>query len=69
MEDLRQATDTELEALHYLNRLRLSGTTNMFVAVPYVEAELGVTRQEAARLLALWMENFNEDGNYEMLRS
>jgi hypothetical protein len=58
--ELRQTTDQEREAMEYLNELRISGATNMFGAAPFVEADFGVTRKEAIRLLTLWMENFNE---------
>jgi len=67
MENTRLATDAEREALEFLNELRITGVTNMFGAGPFIEAEFGVTRQEAARLLNLWMANFNEEGNYETI--
>jgi hypothetical protein len=65
MLDTRETTQQEREALHFLNALRESGQTNMFGAAPYVETEFGVDRRESVRLLKLWMENFNEEGNYE----
>jgi len=65
MENTRPATELEKDALEYLNELRLSGATNMFGAAPYVEAEFNIERKESIRLLTLWMENFNEEGNYE----
>ena len=66
-ENTRPATDQEREVLGYLNELRLSGITNMFGAAPFIEADFGLTLQESRRLLKLWMENFNEEGNYENL--
>lgn len=65
MENTRPATDLEKDALGYLNELRLSGATNMWGAAPFVEAEFNIARKESIRLLTLWMENFNEEGNYE----
>jgi len=67
MIDTRETTQEEREALQFLNALRESGQTNMFGAAPYVEAEFGVNRQESVRLVKLWMENFNEEGNYEQV--
>ena len=69
MENTRLATDQEIEALTFLNELRESGSTNMFGATPYLEAEFGIDRVEAKRLLLLWMSNFNEEGNYETLKT
>jgi hypothetical protein len=65
MENTRPTTPLEKEALEYLNELRISGITNMLGAAPFVEAELKVDRKESIRLLTLWMENFNEEGDYE----
>ena len=51
----------------YLENLRRSGETNMFGAVPYLTAEFedeGMTRNEARKILADWMNNYNED-DYE----
>jgi hypothetical protein len=69
MENTRLATDQEKEALEYLNEMRMKGDINMFGASPFLEAEFEVTREEALRLLVLWMENFNEEGNYETLKN
>lgn len=65
----REATQQEQEVFEYLNELRISGITNMFGATPFIEADFGVTRKEAMRLLSLWMENFNEEGNYETIKT
>ena len=65
MENTRPATELEKDALEYLNELRLSGATNIFGAAPFVEAEFSIERKESIRLLTLWMENFNEEGDYE----
>jgi hypothetical protein len=55
---------TEEEVLVYLNELRDSGATNMFGAAPYVQTAFDTDKQEARRLVSLWMENYNEDGDY-----
>ena len=65
MENTRPTTELEKDALKYINELRISGATNMWGASPYVEAEFSIERKESNRLLTLWMENFNEEGNYE----
>ena len=65
----RLTTDLEREALEYLNDLRESGSTNMFGAAPYVEANFNVDRKESVRLLTLWMANFNEEKKYETVKT
>ena len=64
----RKATEQEQEVLEYLNDLRDSGDTNMFGASPYVESRFGIDRNESRKLVSLWMNNFNEDGNYENIK-
>ena len=61
---MRKTTELEQEAMRFLNVLRESGVTNMFGAAPYVEDEFGIDKREARRILSLWMQNFNEEGNY-----
>ena len=39
----------------YLNRLRESGVTNMFGAVPYLREEFDIGRAEASKILSEWM--------------
>lgn len=66
----RKTTETEQEILEYLNDLRNSGQTNMFGALPYLTAEFpDETKQECKRCLMLWMNNFNEEGNYKSVKS
>jgi hypothetical protein len=36
----------------------------MFGAAPYVATTFGIPKQEARRILSLWMNNFNEEANY-----
>lgn len=70
MNQERETTDIEREVLQYLNELRSSGITNMFGAASYIEAEFPeLGRKESVRLLTLWMENFNEEGDYKLLKS
>ena len=43
------------EYFQFLNELRESGDTNMWGASPYLEAEFGLDRREARRVLSDWM--------------
>ena len=46
----------------FLNRLRESGETNMYGAAPYVQCAFpGMTRREATKVVAAWMEWVNEN--------
>jgi hypothetical protein len=45
----------------YLNRLRESGTTNMFGAVPYLMDEFDIERDEAREVLLDWMQWVEEN--------
>ena len=65
---MRKTTEQEKEVMSYLNDLRDSGVTNMFGAAPYVEGEFGIDKREARRILQLWMNNFNEEGDYEEVK-
>ena len=49
------------EEFIFLNRLRESGTTNMFGAAPYLEFEFELTNREARRLVADWMSWVSEN--------
>ena len=44
----------------YLNDLRDSGVTNMFLASPYLEDEFGLDRKEAKDILLAWMKSFSK---------
>ena len=45
----------------YLNRLRESGRTNMFGAVPYLMDEFDIERDEAREVLLDWMQWVEEN--------
>lgn len=66
--DMRPATKREMEVLEYLNDLRESGETNMFGARVYIIKEFPVSPEEAKRLLLLWMDNFNKEGKYDVIK-
>lgn len=45
----------------YLENLRRSGIVNMFDATPYLEADFGLDKREARKILADWMNNYNPE--------
>ncbi len=48
----------------YLDRLRQSGETNMFGAVPYLQKEffeLGIDRKKAVQVLQAWMDSHRNE--------
>lgn len=44
-----------------LEELRLSGITNMFGATPFLEARFKLSKEEARKILADWMKNYNKE--------
>jgi hypothetical protein len=48
----------------FLEELRKSGITNMYGATPYLQQEFNLSFEEAAEILADWMENYNRE-DYE----
>jgi hypothetical protein len=44
----------------FLDKLRESGSINMFGAAPYVSEAFGVSKYEARDLVKNWMETFGE---------
>ena len=48
----------ETEHKEYLDRLRLSGVTNMFGAGTYIQEEFGLDRRQAREILSEWMKTF-----------
>ena len=49
------------EEFTFLNRLRESGTVNMFGASPYVEEEFDVDRNTAKEIVGEWMRWISEN--------
>jgi hypothetical protein len=49
------------EHFMYLNRLRESGTTNMFGAAQFLQWEFGMNRTESKRVLMEWMQWVEQD--------
>ena len=48
----------------YLEKLRRSGETNMYGAVPYLQNEFDLDKREAKDILIDWMQNYNS-ADYE----
>ena len=49
------------EYFEYLDKLRLSGKTNMFGAGAYLQEEFGLDRREARDILMTWMKKKNDE--------
>lgn len=49
------------EVFTYLDRLRISGITNMFGATPYVVDEFNMSSELARKYLVSWMEHFKDN--------
>tara|TARA_Y100000114_G_scaffold87014_1_gene80457 strand:+ start:1274 stop:1483 length:210 start_codon:yes stop_codon:yes gene_type:complete len=49
-----------IEYYVYLEELRQSGVTNMFGSAPYLREEFGIGRRESIRIVANWMDNYEE---------
>jgi len=66
---MRKATDLEIEIFKYLNGLRESGETNMFGAGDWIQHAFSVSPSESMKLLVSWMNNFNEEADYEYIKT
>lgn len=49
-----------IEYYVYLEELRQSGETNMFGSAPHLREEFGLGRREAIKIVASWMDNYQE---------
>ena len=43
----------------YLEHLRRSGVTNMYGAAPYLMKAFDISKNDAVRILADWMQNYD----------
>jgi len=48
------------EHLEYLDDLRKSGETNMYRAVPYLEGQFNLNKEDAKTVVGYWMRSFGE---------
>jgi hypothetical protein len=53
------------EVFQYLDELRESGRTNMWGASDYLVLEMDLERDEARRVLRLWMDTFDGESSVE----
>ena len=68
-ESSRKSTEREKTVFLFLNDLKESGITNMFGAIPYMLKKFSdMKKTEAVLLLTRWMKNFNEEGDYDMVK-
>ena len=65
----RKTTRLEKEVFLFLNDLRDSGETNMFGAAPYIQEEFEVDKSTSRKLLTIWMDNFNDSGEYDEINN
>jgi len=49
-----------IEYYVYLEKLRQSGETNMFGSAPYLREAFGLGRRESIKIVANWMDNYEE---------
>jgi len=59
-EKIEISEEEKEECFHYLEALRLSGLTNIFGATPYLQKEFKLSKNLARKVLAEWMDKYNE---------
>lgn len=60
--EMSTASDPGMQQYYdYLDKLRDSGTTNMFGAGQYLQNQFGLDRQAAKRILQQWMAEYSDD--------
>jgi hypothetical protein len=59
--DINPYDDNTREYFNYLDNLRESGVTNMFVAGPYLQKQFGLDRNKAQTVLLEWMQWVNDN--------
>ena len=62
---MRPTTALERRVFMFLNKLRLSGKTNMFGASVDIVVKFNLSPTDARKMLSLWMKNFDEKGEYK----
>lgn len=55
---MEKFTDEETQVFEYLDNLRASGKTNMYLAGAYIEREFSMSAVKAKELLVKWMKTF-----------
>lgn len=62
---MKKLTKLEANVFNFLNELRNSGTTNMYGARPYIVDNFSIEKREAGKILALWINNFEENREWK----
>ena len=57
-----------IEYYVYLEDLRQSGETNMYGSAPYLREEFGLGRRESIKIVANWMDNYEELVEREIIK-
>ena len=52
---------TQKQVNIFLDALRISGKTNMYGAVPYIQKQFNTNKYDAQRFLVKWMETYKHD--------
>jgi len=65
----RESTVLEKSVFSYLNGLREEGKINMFASIPYIMEKFQTGRDESNNLFATWTINFNNECNYNMIKT
>lgn len=66
--EIKKTTKQEKEVLMYLNRLKKANEMFLFGPIPRIQELFDTDKKEAKRLLSLWIDNFNEEGNYDEVK-
>lgn len=61
----RKAEPKEVEVFDFLDKLRESGTTNMWGAAQFIPEAIEVSEQEAKRLHKAWVANYPKNWETE----
>ena len=65
----RETTEEERSIFAFLDIIRESGMVNMLGSGTLVREQFKLTRKESYKILALWMKNYNEEGDYENIKT
>lgn len=59
-EDVSNNEEKYYKYFDWIEKLRQSGVTNMYGAVPYIQNHFLISSEEATVLLAYWMNHYND---------
>jgi len=64
---VRETTEFERMIFSFLDDVQFSKQINMFGAVPYIVEQYGCNKNDARRLLSLWMKNAGEENDWKFI--